>query len=131
MALEWPRSFGELLRHYRLQAALTQEELAARAAISAHAISQLERGARRVPRRDTLRLLAEALQLDPAEHAQFEAAARGQGMLPPTAPRTGSTLSPTEVARIAPTLSLAGGAVARDIPPLVGRTHDLAQVECL
>src|SRR5215470_4441481 len=82
MALEWPRSFGELLRHYRLQAALTQEELAARAAISAHAISQLERGARRVPRRDTLRLLAEALGLDAAEHARFAAAARGHGVPP-------------------------------------------------
>jgi hypothetical protein len=40
--LEWP-SFGELLRHYRTAAGLSQEELGQRAGLSAHAISDLER----------------------------------------------------------------------------------------
>jgi DNA-binding XRE family transcriptional regulator len=38
-------SFGALLRHHRLAAALTQETLAERAEISAQAIGALERGA--------------------------------------------------------------------------------------
>ena len=53
----------ELLRQYRLAAGLTQEELAERARISVRAIGDLERGARRTPHKDTLRLLAEALSL--------------------------------------------------------------------
>jgi predicted ATPase len=42
------------------------------------AISNLERGRRRAPRRDTVVLLAGALCLAPAERAEFEAAARRQ-----------------------------------------------------
>src|SRR5215469_8560140 len=76
MALEREVGFGELLRRYRVRAALTQEELAERARLSAHAISQLERGARRAPRRDTVDLLAEALALTGSERATFEATAR-------------------------------------------------------
>ena len=56
-------AFGELLRQHRLAAGLTQEELAERARISVRAISDLERGVRRAPHKDTLRLLAEALNL--------------------------------------------------------------------
>ncbi len=40
-------TFGSLLKQYRMAAGLTQEELAARAGISAQAIGSLERGARR------------------------------------------------------------------------------------
>jgi predicted ATPase/DNA-binding CsgD family transcriptional regulator len=68
--------FGNLLRRYRLAAGLTQEELAERAGRSAHAISQLERGARQSPHRDTVGLLVAALELAPEERAAFEAAAR-------------------------------------------------------
>ncbi|MDP9383498.1 MAG: helix-turn-helix domain-containing protein [Chloroflexota bacterium] len=57
------RVFGDLLRRYRVAAGMTQEELAERAGLSVEGISTLERGARRAPRRDTLRLLAEALGL--------------------------------------------------------------------
>ncbi len=38
--------FGTLLRQLRLDAAMTQQELAERANLSVEAISQLERGAR-------------------------------------------------------------------------------------
>src|SRR5215467_6223761 len=80
MAFDGEVSFGELLRRYRLQAALTQEELAERARLSAHAISQLERGARRAARKDTVDLLAGALALTETERAAFEAAARQHRM---------------------------------------------------
>src|SRR5689334_5335230 len=69
-------SFGELLRVYRLAANLTQEELAERAGLSARGISDLERGARGLPRKDTLQLLLPALDLPPADQAALVAAAR-------------------------------------------------------
>src|SRR5215212_10017778 len=68
--------FGELLRHYRIAAGLTQEELAEQAGVSTRGISDLERGARGLPRKDTLQLLLQALDLSPADHAALVAAAR-------------------------------------------------------
>src|ERR687897_3851295 len=68
--------FGELLRHYRLAAGLTQEALAERAGLSTRGVSDLERGARGLPRKDTLRLLLQALDLSPADRAALIAAAR-------------------------------------------------------
>jgi predicted ATPase/transcriptional regulator with XRE-family HTH domain len=69
-------TFGELLRHARRAARLTQEELAARAGVSADAISVLERGLTRAPHQETLNLLAEALHLAPDERARWELARR-------------------------------------------------------
>ncbi len=69
-------TFGELLRHARRAARLTQEELAARAGVSADAISVLERGSARAPHQETLSLLAEALHLAPDERARWELARR-------------------------------------------------------
>jgi len=67
--------FGDLLKRLRVAAGLSQEELAERASMSAHAISSLERGARRAPYRDTVAQLQEALDLSPADRAQLGAAA--------------------------------------------------------
>ena len=55
------QSFGDLLRRYRLAAGLRQEELAAQSGLSVRGLSDLERGARRAPRRETVQLLAEAV----------------------------------------------------------------------
>lgn len=55
--------FGTMLRERRKSVSLTQEELAERAGISARAIADVERGVIRAPRRDTLELLADALEL--------------------------------------------------------------------
>jgi transcriptional regulator with XRE-family HTH domain len=49
-----------VLKHERLAAGLTQEELAERASLSARAISDLERGVKHTPRRQTIELLAAA-----------------------------------------------------------------------
>lgn len=67
--------FGELLKRHRVASGVSQECLAERAHISASAIGALERGARRAPYRETVSLLAAALGLCAAEHAELEAAA--------------------------------------------------------
>jgi non-specific serine/threonine protein kinase len=82
--------FGDLLRRYRLAAGLTQEELAARAQVSPRAISDLERGQRTRPWRDTVQLLAAALGLEPPDRAQLEVAARRASPPAPEADRGGS-----------------------------------------
>lgn len=76
MASVQPRSFGDLLRRYRVAAGLTQEELAERAGLSRRAIGALETGARRAPHKETVSLLAKALNLTSAEQALLESAAR-------------------------------------------------------
>ena len=62
-----PKSFGELLRRFRIQAGLTQEDLAERAGLSARGVQDLERGLRRSPYPATTRRLAEALELGDTE----------------------------------------------------------------
>jgi transcriptional regulator with XRE-family HTH domain/tetratricopeptide (TPR) repeat protein len=73
-----PVSVGELLRRYRIQSGLTQEELAERAGMSARAIRALETSPQRAPRTYTLALLESALDLTAADHALLEAAIRRQ-----------------------------------------------------
>src|SRR5581483_8555407 len=53
-------AFATLLRSYRLEAGLTQEALAERAGLSARTVSDLERGFKTKPRRETVELLAVA-----------------------------------------------------------------------
>ncbi|MEU5097967.1 helix-turn-helix domain-containing protein [Streptomyces sp. NPDC020996] len=62
-------SFGVLLRALRERAGLTQEELADRAGVSAHAVGALERGARKRPYPHTIRSLALALDATPGDLA--------------------------------------------------------------
>ena len=72
--------FGQLLRQLRTATGLTQEELAQAAALSTRTVSDLERGISLTARKDTARLLADALHLAGPERASFEAAARGRGI---------------------------------------------------
>ncbi len=69
-------SFGELLRRLRVEARLTQEELAQTAKLSPRAVSDLERGIHRTARKDTAELLADALDLAGPARELFVAAAR-------------------------------------------------------
>ncbi len=68
--------FATLLRRYRRERRLTQEELAERAGVSPEAISMLERGLTQAPQRGTVELLVAAFGLSPEEAAIFDAAAR-------------------------------------------------------
>jgi non-specific serine/threonine protein kinase len=68
--------FGPLLRRLRIVTGLSQEELAERSGLSERGISALETGHRATPRPETVRLLADALELDAAARAALVAAAR-------------------------------------------------------
>jgi len=115
MATSAHPAFGDLLRRHRLAAELTQEQLADRAGLSWRGISDLERGLRRVPQRETLRLLGDALELGPLQRAEFETAARR-----PPAPAA------IEVATARPGSDL-------PVPPtaLIGRERELASIRAL
>jgi predicted ATPase/DNA-binding XRE family transcriptional regulator len=108
-------AFGELLRQHRLAAGLTQEELAERARISVRAISDLERGVRRAPHKDTLRLLAEALNLSEDDCALLFESVRETRRAEAASPSTAPT-----------------GIFSRDFPvaltPLVGREREEAAI---
>jgi transcriptional regulator with XRE-family HTH domain len=71
-------SFGSQLRAHREQAGLSQEALAAQSGVSVETISQWERGLVRRPRRSTLKLLADALRLEPAAVEAMWAAAQSR-----------------------------------------------------
>src|SRR5215469_12693715 len=84
-------SFGALLRAWRLRALLSQEQLAARAGLSERTVRDLEADRVRSPRTDTVRLLADALQLTGPQRESWFAAARGLNhqRAGPMAPRVG------------------------------------------
>jgi predicted ATPase/DNA-binding XRE family transcriptional regulator len=75
-------SLADLLRSYRIEAGLTQEELAERAGVSPQGVSALERGARRRPHRQTITLLAAALGLNTEAETELAGAARPPKGLP-------------------------------------------------
>src|SRR5262245_30611498 len=66
-----PGAFGLLLQQFRAAAGLSQEELADKAGLSRRGISDLERGARRMPHPATLRSLADALGLAGADRVRL------------------------------------------------------------
>jgi transcriptional regulator with XRE-family HTH domain len=69
-------AFGSLLRRHRLSASLSQEALAAAAGISVSAIGAYERGINSAPHRETVLLLADALNLAGTRRAEFQLAGR-------------------------------------------------------
>jgi predicted ATPase/transcriptional regulator with XRE-family HTH domain len=106
MAAASTGEFGTLLRRLRLAAGLTQEALAERAHVSAKAVGELERNSIRVPRLDTVALLADALGLNAEGRAQMLAAAR-----------------PDQLSQFQPSASdRASGNLPRPLTSLFGRT---------
>jgi transcriptional regulator with XRE-family HTH domain len=71
-----PLSFGTLLRAFRERSLQSQEQLAERSGLSSRAIRGLERGRVRNPRGESVRLLADALNLTGQERTRFQQAAR-------------------------------------------------------
>src|ERR1700683_1410934 len=102
-----------MLRQLRAGAGLTQEELAEAAGLNPRTISDLERGLATTPHKDTVRLLAGALQLGGSARVEFEAGARG--------PRGRGRARGGGVAAATRTLP-------RDIASFTGRQHELAEL---
>src|SRR5919204_1377610 len=114
MATVQPSAFGELLKRFRVAAGLSQEALAEQARLSARAISDLERGARHVPRHNTIRLLAVALHLSAQERAALESAVeRRRGSRLPPRPQGAAPSQPASAPR----------------SPFVGRAREVALLE--
>jgi transcriptional regulator with XRE-family HTH domain len=115
-------SFANLLKQLRTAAGLTQEELAEAAGLSPRSISDLERGINLTARRDTARLLADALSLEGSDRAMFEATARGRG--------AAEHLLPGERGRLPETAGVAvvTKALPRDTATFAGRERELAQL---
>jgi predicted ATPase/transcriptional regulator with XRE-family HTH domain len=100
------RPFGAQLKALREAAGFTQEELAAIAGLSVHAVSALERGERRRPHAETLRALSAALDLSEAARAALLSSARAP-------------------ARTAAVDELRGTALPLPLTALIGRDPDL------
>src|SRR3954452_6744192 len=92
--------FDVVLRRHRLRAKLTQEELAARAAIGVRTVRDLERGRASRPQRTTVELLAAALGLS--------GAGRGALLAAPPRPAADEPLPPTSFLQIPPSAELIG-----------------------
>jgi tetratricopeptide (TPR) repeat protein/transcriptional regulator with XRE-family HTH domain len=110
---EPPVTFAGVLRGLRTGVQLTQEELARVAGLSVRAVSDLERGVATTPHRDTVRLLADALQLIGPVRAEFEAAARGPA-------------GPAETA--AGGVAAATRTLPRDVASFTGRHEELREL---
>ncbi len=107
--------FARLLRQLRDDAGLTQEELAEAATLSPRSVSDLERGVSLTARKETARLLADALDLAGPERALFEAAARGRALPADTLTGGRGTAAATRT-------------LPRDIASFTGREPELAQL---
>jgi tetratricopeptide (TPR) repeat protein/transcriptional regulator with XRE-family HTH domain len=109
---EGPATFAGVLRRLRTDVQLTQEELARAAKLSVRAVSDLERGVATTPHRDTVRLLADALQLIGPARADFEVAARG----------------PAPADQSAGGVAAATRTLPRDVVSFTGRQRELREV---
>ncbi|HXW45693.1 MAG TPA: tetratricopeptide repeat protein [Streptosporangiaceae bacterium] len=109
-------TFAALLRQLRTQAGLSQEELAEASGLSTRAVSDLERGVAQTARKDTARLLADALDLAGPDRDWFEAVARGRTA---ALARTGAGIGGTAAAT---------RALPRDIGSFTGRAAELDQL---
>jgi transcriptional regulator with XRE-family HTH domain len=107
--------FGMLLRSWRLRAGLTQERLAERAGLGVRTVRYLERGQVR-PQSETVRLLADALQLDADDRAELAALTR-----PVDALAAVGSGPPTPVPAQLPA----------DVAGFTGRAGDLAELDGL
>src|ERR1700683_1565085 len=117
VAIEAPAvSFADLLRRLRAEAGVTQGELAEAAGVGVRTVSDLERGVALTARKETARLLADALGLDGTVRVSFEAAARGRSP------------APASPAAVAGGVAAATRTLPRDIASFTGRGPELRRL---
>src|SRR3954447_570498 len=103
--------FGDLLRHYRVEAGLTQEDLADRSGVSVRTISDLERGLKQTPRPVTISLLAQALGLSDDENGDLRTATEIKSDVAPGEPLASTVPVP--------------------LTPFVGRVSEMQEVRAM
>jgi tetratricopeptide (TPR) repeat protein/transcriptional regulator with XRE-family HTH domain len=125
-----------LLQQLRAKAGLTQEELAEAAGLSPRTVSDLERGIHRSARPNTVRLLADALELPEPVRRSLVAAASGQlsTTLEPPAHRANPVAPAARIAG-SPWQPAVMATVPRELPADVGaftgRSAELARLDAL
>lgn len=120
--------FGALLRQFRLDAGMTQQELAERAHLSADAVSTLERGARTRPYRETIVLLGRALALSPEREALLASAV---GIAHPPRRRS-EALNPSLLRVVRPEPERAPRHnFPQQLTSFVGRDYEVAEIAAL
>src|SRR5262245_45811127 len=107
-------SFGEWVRRYRERAGLSRDALAERTQLTTSGIAALERGRRQRPYPDTVRRLAEGLELSPEERAALAVLASPRGERTTVQP-------PIDTLQQAPASNLPAPRVG-----LIGREHAVA-----
>ena len=104
------QTFGTMLRRFRWQARLTQEELAERAGVSVRTIRNLETDRLKAPRLSSVRALAEGLGLEAEERRRFD------------------LLAGLDVAAQHAAASTTGGSIPVPLSPLVGRDSEASRL---
>jgi len=89
-----PWTFGTLLHHHRQQAGLSQPQLAERTGITERQVRNLESNCTREPRMQTVRLLANALNLTQSDRSRLITAARFTASTPVCIPASEPGTSP-------------------------------------
>ena len=125
-------SFGDLLRDYRAERGLSQDELAEQAGLSVAAISALERGLTRWPYRDTIARLATALQLATAERSALTRAGQRPARIRagPSASAPGAAFS-RPARRATPVGTIRRNSMPVPLTGLIGRSAELDGLEQL
>jgi tetratricopeptide (TPR) repeat protein/DNA-binding XRE family transcriptional regulator len=133
--------FGLLLRRYRLVRGLSQEELSELSGLSVRAIINMERGKTARPYRNSVRTLADALDLAGPQREQLIAASRPSGdggpAPSPAVPAAAASAPPPgeSGALRAPPAGSASPAVPRELPAaaghFTGRHTELAALTAL
>ncbi len=106
-------TFARMLRDLRIAAGLSQEGLAERSGLSVRGLSDLERGVRRAPRLETVRMLMDGLALGDDQRAALLQAARPHRARGPDTGDDGF------------------GRLPQPLAPLIGRSDELGKVQRL
>ena len=104
------QTFGAMLRGFRRQAQLTQEELAERAGVSVRTIRNLESDRLKTPRLSSVRALADGLGLKAEERRRFD------------------LLAGLDVGARHTAASTTGGSIPVPLSPLVGRDSEVSRL---
>ena len=119
-------TFGEWLLQQRNLRRLTRDEFANRVGCSVAMLRKIENGERR-PSTQIAELIANALEIPPAEHATFVRVARGELRVD----RISRLLDLSQIIDISPSRTITHNNLPIFPTPLIGRIHELKELDRL